>query len=141
MSLIDLIPAPYSLIAKIAVPILIVAGAYIAGDIHGHRAGAASVQAIYQKAADKALAAMQRGRAAIYRVDGLYVAARAAQSTETGNIRRDAAPIILRPIYSTVCVDADGIGLLDRARANANRTPATGPDGAARGTAGDAPQP
>lgn len=47
----DLIPAPYNLIAKIGLPILAIGGVWIAGDVHGHRAKGQSDAA--QHAADQ----------------------------------------------------------------------------------------
>lgn len=38
MNPLDLIPAPYNLIAKIGLPVIAVVGVWIAGDVHGHHA-------------------------------------------------------------------------------------------------------
>jgi hypothetical protein len=38
VSPLDLIPAPYNLIAKIGLPILALVGVWVAGDVHGHHA-------------------------------------------------------------------------------------------------------
>jgi hypothetical protein len=38
MSLLDLIPAPWGLVAKVALPVLAIGGAWLGGDWHGHSA-------------------------------------------------------------------------------------------------------
>lgn len=50
----------------------------------------------------------------------------AAQQRENGRqtivreITREVPTVIARPVYRNECIDADGVGLLDRARAAAN---------------------
>ena len=88
--------------------------------MRGRDDGSASIQARYAAAAERALAAMRRGEAAIQHLNGRYAAARAAQDLENRNISHAVQPLLPRPVYSTICVDTDGVGLLDRARANSN---------------------
>ncbi len=53
-----------------------------------------------------------------------------AQDAETRIITNETTRIIKRPAYRLACIDADGIRLLDRAVANANREPPGLSDGA-----------
>tara|TARA_R110002074_G_scaffold262994_1_gene435102 strand:- start:12825 stop:13214 length:390 start_codon:yes stop_codon:yes gene_type:complete len=88
----------------------------------GRAAGAASVQAKYAKAADKALAAMKRGQAKIDDLDRAYAATSATQQSNARTIHYETQRIIDRPVYRNACVDGAGLGLLDRAADNANRS-------------------
>jgi len=107
---------------------------------HGGRSdGAASTQARYARAQDKALEAMRRGEAAIDHLNGLQARAITRQEVENRSIHEAAIPLLPRAVHSTLCIDADGVGLLDRARANANLTADTGePARAATRPSGDA---
>lgn len=89
----------------------------------GRGAGASSVQAKYERAAAKAVKAMKSAQAGIDRIGAIGAQAAAEQDQENRSIYRETLRIIERPVYRTVCVDADGVGLLDRAAANAARTP------------------
>lgn len=89
----------------------------------GRAAGAASVQAKYAVAIAKAQDAMRKAQGAMDRVAETGARAALAQQQETRNIYHETMRIIERPVYRAVCVDADGVGLLDRAAGNANRTP------------------
>jgi len=89
----------------------------------GRAAGAASVEAKYDKALAKARAALAKGQAKIDSLESATATARATQDQESRSITHETLRIVERPVYRTVCVDADGVGLLDRAAANANRTP------------------
>jgi hypothetical protein len=88
--------------------------------LRGRGDGSASIQARYAAATERALAAMRLGEAAIQHLNGRYAASLAAQHLENRSISHAAQPLLPRPVYSTICVDADGVGLLDRARANSN---------------------
>lgn len=100
--------------------------------VKGRGDGSASVQAKYAAATEKALQAMRRGAAAIDTINGNYAAARNRQDGAQRSIRDAASFILPRPIYASTCVDADGVGLLDRARAAGNLSLDTGePAGAA----------
>lgn len=101
----------------------------IAGYAHGVRVGRAHEQA----ARSRAIAAAVAQTAALQRQ--LNHAARRARIAEQArqtifrDIRHDSQTLVHRPVYGTVCVDADGVGLLDRAAATANaddRAPSAG---------------
>ncbi|KKC24443.1 hypothetical protein [Sphingomonas sp. SRS2] len=108
---------PWALLGAGAIFVGSVTGAFF----YGRSTGIDHQLAIEAKVMMKATAAIEKGRKAIDILNGRVTEARNAQSTESDTIRHDAAPIILRPIYRTPCVDADGVRLLDRAVANANR--------------------
>jgi hypothetical protein len=126
---------PYVLLGGAALLIATHATAYL----QGRGDGAASVQAKYAQATGKALAAMRRGEATIQMINGRFTAATQIQTTNNREIRNAAQLVLSRPVYASPCVDADGVGLLDRARANANLSLDSGElaDGAT-GASGDA---
>lgn len=89
----------------------------------GRGDGSAAVQAKYSRAIGKAQEAMRKAQTRIDGIGAVAAVAAADQQQETRSIYHETLRVIERPIYRTVCVDADGVGLLDRAAANANRTP------------------
>lgn len=113
----------------------------IGGFAYGVRVGTAQEQAAEHRAqakADKVRGELQS------QIDASAQQHQANQNARQAGVREiyhDSQKIIERPVYGTVCVDADGVGLLDRAAATANGeglAPAAGaPAGAAEGT----PQP
>lgn len=78
---------------------------------------------------EKARAAIERARERIDDVNLGAAIAASQQQQETRTIYERATTVIERPVYRSVCVDADGGGLLDRARTNANRGLAGEPTG------------
>lgn len=92
-----------------------------AGGFHyGVGVGVAREQAAQKRADD----ARQAERAKLQRqMDASSKAAQAKETARQGVVREiyhDSQKIIDRPVYRTVCVDAAGVGLLDRAAASAN---------------------
>lgn len=92
----------------------------IGGFFYGTYVGTAQEQAA-QKRADDATDVVRE------QLQGeIDAGAQAHQSTEyarQANVReiyRETQKVIERPVYRNVCVDADGVGLLDRAAAIAN---------------------
>lgn len=110
-------------------------GAYAYGDSNG----ANRVIARNAKADAKAIAAMEKGRLAIETVSSRLSEARRDQDTETRTIYHEAIRIIERQSVA-VCIDGDGVGLLDRARTNANRVLARLPYDIPAGASADATQ-
>ncbi|ARR55313.1 hypothetical protein HY78_18640 [Rhizorhabdus wittichii DC-6] len=92
--------------------------------VKGRGAGAASVEAKYAKAVEKANRAMAKAQTRIDAIGAVGASVAVAQDQENRSIIHETLRIIERPVYRNLCVDADGVGLLDRAAANANRTPA-----------------
>lgn len=117
------------------------AAAYFWIDGRGYARGKAEVEARHAKAAARLVAAADRIRTATDRVAGEAAAARTEQVTTERIIHRDAIKIIDRPVYRSVCIDDDGVQLLDRARLSANRGLAGEPDDTPAPAAPDAAQP
>lgn len=91
--------------------------------VKGRAAGAASVQAKYAKAAEKAGKAMAKAQTRIDAIGTAGAAASSQQDQDNRSIRNEIPRIIERPVYRNLCVDDAGVGLFDRAAASANRTP------------------
>lgn len=107
----------------------------ISGFAYGTRVGAAQEQAA-QKRAD---AAAEAERTKLQgQIDASAQAHQSAEYTRQANVREihhETLKVIDRPVYRNVCVDADGVGLLDRAAAAANGKGVAGAAGDASGTA------
>lgn len=112
--------------------------AAIGGFAYGVRVGAAQEQAARKRADDARETQRQQLQG---RIDASAQRAQAAEYARQGDVRdiyHESQKIIERPVYGAVCVDADGVGLLDRAAATANGEGARDPAGA---TATPAPGP
>jgi hypothetical protein len=96
--------------------IALLAIAYIAGRRDG-RAIADGKQAAVDRAVEK-----ERGKReeAVARGDAAGQARETDRQTHVREITRETNTITERPVYRNVCVDADGVQLLDRAAAVAN---------------------
>jgi len=104
----------------------------IGGFFYGTGVGVAQEQAA-QKRADDAREAERRKLQA--QIDAATEQAQSAEIARQGNVREiyhESQKVIERPVYRNLCVDADGVGLLDRAAAIANGQAVPG---AAGGTA------
>lgn len=110
-------------------------GAFLWIDHRGYARGVAHVQARDARAAARIEAARERLVAAFDRVAAAHAAGAQVQQTQVREIYDAATRIIDRPVYRSMCIDADGAGLLDRARASADRglagEPASGAGAAA----------
>lgn len=89
--------------------------------LQGRSDGGAAVQDKYARATERALQTMRRSERIIDGLNGALARARTSQDIENRSIHDAATPLLPRPIYAIACVDADGVGLLDHAHANANR--------------------
>lgn len=125
-----MIPLAWRIVGGLAAAAAIGGGSYALGD----SAGANRVIAREAKALARITAAADRIRAATDRIAGSTATGRTEQVTTERTIYRDAIKIIDRPVYRSICIDADGGRLLDRAQANANH----GLTGVAAVVAGDA---
>jgi hypothetical protein len=114
------------------------AAAYFWIDHRGYARGKADVEAAHAKAVARILADAERIRIATDKLAGQVAAARTEQVTTERTIYRDAIKIVDRPVYLRQCMDADGVQLLDRAQANANRG-LTGEPASRPAAAADAP--
>lgn len=112
----------------------------IGGFFYGTRVGVAQEQAAQNRADDKAEAVRQQLQG---QIDGSSERHQSAEYTRQANVREiyhEAQQVIERPVYRNVCVDADGVGLLDRAAATANTEGVGAPVGAAAEAAAGAAQ-
>lgn len=92
----------------------------IGGFAYGVRVGTAQEQAAERRAA-AAAQAERDGRQ--NQIDASAQQHQANEQTRQANVREiyhESQKIIERPVYRTVCIDPDGVGLLDRAAAAAN---------------------
>lgn len=107
----------------------------IGGFAYGTRVGAAQEQAA-QKRAD---AAAEAERTKLQgQIDASAQAHQSAEYTRQAKVREihhETLKVIDRPVYRNVCIDADGVGLLDRAAAAANGKGVASAAGQASGTA------
>lgn len=90
------------------------------GFVYGTGVGVAQEQAAQKRADDAREAERKRLQGLI---DASSEAAQAKEYARQGSVREiyhESQKVIERPIYRTVCVDVDGVGLLDRAAATAN---------------------
>lgn len=111
----------------------------IGGFFYGVRVGTAQEVASTKRAADAAEAEREKLQGEIDASAQRHQSAEYARQANVREIYHETQQVIERPVYRNVCVDADGVGLLDRAAAAANGdglAPAAGaaPD-AAQGSA------
>jgi len=113
----------------------------IAGFAYGVHVGAAQEQAA-QKRVDDARETEQRKLQV--QIDASAQQHQADEYARQGAVREiyhESQKVIDRPVYSNVCLDADGVGLLDRAAATANGEPVAHAAGAAAAPANGPAQP
>ncbi|WP_043974468.1 hypothetical protein [Novosphingobium sp. P6W] len=92
----------------------------IGGFAYGTRVGTEREQAAQKRADDAAEAERDQLQG---KIDSSAEGHQAAEYTRQANVREiyhETQKVIERPVYRNVCVDADGVGLLDRAAAAAN---------------------
>lgn len=95
----------------------------IAGFAYGVHVGAAQEQATQKRADDARDAERRKLQAQIDASAQRHQAAEYARQGAVREIYHESQKIIDRPVYRNVCLDADGVGLLDRAAATANGEP------------------
>lgn len=92
----------------------------IGGFAYGIRVGVTQEQAARKRADEAAAAERERLQ---HRIDAADLDRQATEYTRQANVREithESQTIIDRPVYRNVCIDADGVGLLDSAAAIAN---------------------
>jgi hypothetical protein len=92
----------------------------IGGFAYGTRVGVQQEQAAQKRADDAARAERDKLQG---QIDASAEAQQAAEYERQANVREiyhETQKVIERPVYRNVCVDADGVRLLDRAAATAN---------------------
>lgn len=107
----------------------------VGGFAYGTRVGVAQEQAAQKRAIDAAEAERSKLQGQIDASAQRHQSAEYARQASVREIYHDTQQIIERPVYSNVCVDADGVRLLDRAAATANGEGVAPAAGAAPGTA------
>ena len=118
--------------------IALLVGTCLGIDHHGYTRGYAAKNAEVVKAALRLAEKADQVRTTLDTLAGQAAAAQRDQQTSTKDIYHEAIRIVDRPVYRNLCVDADGVGLLDRAAAVANRGFAFSPPDRAAGAARDA---
>ena len=92
----------------------------ICGFFYGNSVGHAQEQAA-QKRADDAREAERKKLQG--QIDAMSETAQTKEYARQGNVREiynETQKVIEKPVYRNLCVDADGVSLLDRAAATAN---------------------
>lgn len=107
----------------------------IAGFVYGTRVGVTQEQAAQKRAHDAAEAERAKLQGQIDASAQAHQAAEYTRQAKVREIHRETLKVIDRPIYRNVCIDTDGVGLLDRAAAIANGEGVAGPAGLAPATA------
>lgn len=92
----------------------------IGGFAYGTRIGAAQEQAAQKRADDAAEAERARLQGQIDAGAEAHQSAEYARQANVREIYHETQKVIEHPVYRNVCVDADGVGLLDRAASIAN---------------------
>ncbi|MBB6191516.1 hypothetical protein FHS51_001743 [Sphingobium wenxiniae] len=93
----------------------------IGGYFHGVSMGVSQEQAAQKRADDAREAERQKLQGQIDASNERFQAGEYARQSAVREIYHESQKVIERPVYRNVCVDADGVGLLDRAAATANR--------------------
>ncbi len=113
----------------------------IGGFAYGVHVGAAQEQADQKRADDAREAERAKLQAQIDASSQQHQAAEYARQGAVREIYHESQKVIDRPVYRNVCLDADGVGLLDRAAATANGEPVANAAGAAAAPADGPAQP
>lgn len=107
----------------------------IGGYVHGTRVGVAQEQAAQARADAAAAAERTRVQGQIDAVGTAHQESEYGRQVEVREITRESQKIIERPVYRDVCIDTDGVGLLDRAAAVANGAASVQPSAGSTGGA------
>lgn len=107
----------------------------IGGFFYGTNVGAAQEQAAQKRADDAARAERDKLQGQIDASTERSQAAEYARQSNVREIYHESQKVIERPVYRNVCIDADGVSLLDRAASVANGEGVPGPAGRAPGAA------
>lgn len=111
-----MIGAPYTYLAGGLALIAALGGAYAYGRSDGR-----ALERDARVKAEKALVAERdRRTTALAQADSTAATAEIERQTTTREIRHEVERIIDRPVYRNVCIDADGLRILDNATAAAN---------------------
>lgn len=92
----------------------------IGGFFYGTSVGVAKEQAEQKRADDAREAERKKLQGQIDASSERFQTKEYARQDNVREIYHESQKVIERPVYRSVCVDADGVGLLDRAAATAN---------------------
>lgn len=109
----------------------------LGGYAHGVDVGSQRERAATFEQVNKANEARDRLRVQIEQAAILHLEADQSRQTTQREIVRESVKIVDRPVYRTVCIDGDGVRLLDRAADAANGANGDGA-AASAGAAGEA---
>lgn len=112
-----------------------------AGFAYGVHVGTAQEKAAQKRADDAREAERAKLQAQIDASAQQHQAAEYARQGAVREIYHESQKVINRPVYRNVCLDSDGVGLLDRAAATANGEPVANSVGAAAAPADGPAQP
>ncbi len=124
---------------RFLIAILLIVGGATYGFIQGFDSGQAHEQAEFAKTKAKHELEQRALQAQIDAATARYQSAEYARQDTVREIYRETQSIIDRPVYRNVCIDADGVGLLDRAAAAANGESLPGFAGTAAAAAASPP--
>ncbi|MGW8190172.1 hypothetical protein [Sphingomonas hankookensis] len=127
---------PYLAIVGAVVAVALLAAAYIAGR-HDGRAIANGKQAAVEKAVK---AEREKRETAVAVTEAAGAAKETDRQEKVREIYRETNTVTERPVYRNLCVDADGVRLVERATAIANGDDPSGVAGAPGDAAAAAPQ-
>lgn len=113
----------------------------ISGFSYGVHVGADQEQAAQKRADDAREAERAKLQAQIDASAQQHQATEYARQGAVREIYHESQKVIDRPVYRNVCLDADGVGLLDRAAATANGEPVANAAGTAAAPADGPAQP
>lgn len=113
----------------------------IGGFAYGTRIGAAQEQAAQKRADTAADAVRAQLQGQIDASAGAHQSAEYARQSSVREIYHETQQVIDRPVYRNVCIDADGVRLLDRAASVANGEGLAGSAGPASDLAEGAARP
>lgn len=99
----------------------------IGGFFYGTHIGAVQEQAAQKRADDAAEAVRQRLQGQIDASAGAFQSAEYGRQAQVRTIYHESQKIVERPVYRNICIDADGVRLLDRAAQAANGQREPGP--------------
>ena len=117
------IPNPYAIGGVALLSVLALGGSYWLGRTDGQHIE----QAAELKAEQAAQKQKDEDQALIDQSAGQHQAAENQRQSTVRDIYHDKETIVERPVYTNVCVDADGVRLLQKAANNANGAGQSGP--------------
>jgi hypothetical protein len=114
---------PYAMLGAGALLLASHAGAYFYGVGNGRD----DIRAEAAKALKVAAKELREAETAIAEARILSAKAEAGRVEIVREINREIPTIVQKPVYRNVCIDDDGVRLIERARSAANGEPAGGP--------------